>query len=475
MRRRRRKSKQPTDTNDLVRSLVETPENQFLERKGARIKPRDLADVIVGFANGDGGRIVIGIHDGKVEGTGADSERRVNGWRRANLEHVRPPAPCTIELLACRNERGQEDELVVLEIEASSRIHRNAKGEVFLRTGDVNRKLSVLESQELLYDKGESAFDGTVLPEAGVDPFDEQAVASYMDAIRARDATTALIARGLALEEEDRLQATTAGLLMFGKMPQQVFPEAFVRVLRYQGAFRETGARGNVVSDRRIEGAIPDQIKGARRLLRRWIPASIRLGSEGQFGSEPLLPEAVWLEAIVNAVTHRSYSIGGDHIRIELFSDRLEVYSPGRLPGLVQPENIRESRFARNPRIARAMSDLGFGRELGEGVRRMFEEMARAGLPDPIYVQTASSVRVTLLADPLARRILERLPQGSERFAEMVDRRGEFTTSDATEYLGVSRPTARKYLNELERSGLIEHVGTGPKDPRGFWRVTRGG
>ena len=104
----------------------------------------------------------------------------------------------------------------------------------------------------------------------------------------------------------------------------------------------------------------------------------------------------------MNAVVHRSYSLGGDHVRVELFEDRLTVESPGRLPGLVRLENIRSTRFARNPRIASAMNDLGYGRELGEGVDRMFQEMELAGLPDPVFTQGPASVLVTLLADPLA-------------------------------------------------------------------------
>jgi Putative ATP-dependent DNA helicase recG C-terminal len=171
-----------------------------------------------------------------------------------------------------------------------------------------------------------------------------------------------------------------------------------------------TGAGANVAADRRLEGPITAQIDLARRLLRRWLPRAIRLQVEGRFGSATLIPEFVWLEGVVNAVTHRSYSIGGDHVRVELFDDRLEVESPGRLPGLVRVDNIRSTRFARNPRIARALSDLGYGRELGEGVNRMFEEMNRAGLPDPVYVQGPASVAVILLADPMSRRILDRLP-----------------------------------------------------------------
>jgi len=164
------------------------------------------------------------------------------------------------------------------------------------------------------------------------------------------------------------------------------------------------------------------QIDGASRILTKWVPSAIRLEREGRFARSTVIPEYAWLEAVVNAVTHRSYTIGGDHVRVELFDDRMEVESPGRLPGLVSLENIRSTRFARNPRIARALSEFGYGRELGEGVNRMFEEMSRVGLPAPVYSQPrgAASLRVILLADPLAGRILDRLPSGSERFVEVT-------------------------------------------------------
>lgn len=458
----------------LLEQLVRSTEGQFLERKGPRIAARALGDVIAGFANADGGRIVIGIQDGKVVGIGGESERQVNAWRQASTRFVDPPAGLRFEIFDCLNAAGKEDALAILDIESSTKVHRNVKGEVYLRVGDSTRKLSAAEAQELLYDKGESAYDGSPVADAGASPLDERAVARFVRAIRARGTdANALKARGLAVEREGALQPTVAGLLVLGEAPQLVFPEAYVRVLRYQGSSRETGARANVLADRRIEGSLIKQVQGASRLLRRWIPKAVRMGPDARFAPEALIPEPAWMEAMVNAVVHRSYSMGGDHIRVELFDDRLEVSSPGRLPGIVRPENIRETRFARNPRIARAVSDLGYGRELGEGVNRMFEEMSRVGLPDPVYMQTSSSVRVTLLADPLARRILERLPRGSERFVEFASRMGRFTTGEAADLLGLSRPTARRHLHELAGADLIEHVGTSPKDPRGYWRVKR--
>lgn len=311
---------------------------------------------------------------------------------------------------------------------------------------------------------------------ADLNVLDPELVTRYMRRIKAgADTEVVLRARGLAVERGKRTWPTNAGILVLGHAPQSSFPEAYVRLLRYQGSSRETGVRANVTADRRLEGPISAQIDGARRLLRRWLPQAIRLQAEGRFGSATLIPESVWLEAVVNAVTHRSYSIGGDHIRVELFDDRVEVESPGRLPGLVRIENIRSTRYARNPRIARALSDLGYGRELGEGVNRMFEEMSRVGLPDPVYMQGPASVRVILLADPMSRRILDRLPPGSERFVEHLSRLGRVTTTQAVELMAASRPSVLRHLHDLAQSGLLEHVGTSLKDPRGYWRLVRGG
>jgi len=458
---------------DALAFLVRRSEDQWLERVSARVQARTVGDLITGFANAEGGLLVIGVHDGKVEGVGGGN--RLNAWRQAALDFTEPPVRHRFELLRCRNERGDRDEIVLIEIEASQRVHLTAKGEAFLRVGDENRKLGPIESQELRYDKGDSIYDGSAVKGTSLDDLDESLVEAYERTLRPRvGLEQALRARGLATEAGGSPALTVAGLLVLGREPQEWFPEASVRVLRYAGSSRESGTRANVIEDERFEGPIPYQVEAARESMESLLPRAMRLQREGRFSKSTLIPEFAWLEAIVNAVTHRSYSAGGDHTRIELFDDRLEVESPGRLPGLVRPESIRSSRFARNPRIARAMSDLGYGRELGEGVDRMFEEMSRVGLPDPVYSERSTSVQVALLADPLAGRILERLPRGSERFVEFLSRGDRVTTTQAVELLGVSRPTALRYLWELRDLDLVEHVGSSSKDPRGFWRLRRG-
>jgi ATP-dependent DNA helicase RecG len=186
----------------------------------------------------------------------------------------------------------------------------------------------------------------------------------------------------------------------------------------------------------------------------------------------PLVPEDAWLEGLVNAVVHRSYSIAGDHIRVDIFDDRIEIWSPGRFPGLVDlSDPFDATRFARNPRIARVCADLNFGQELGEGIRRMFEEMRYAGLNDPIYRQASGGVQLTLLAEPLDRELDARLSDHGRAIMSVLREGGRLSTGEIVEALGVSRPTVQRELGTLREAGVVEWRGKSTRDPRAYWQI----
>lgn len=109
------------------------------------------------------------------------------------------------------------------------------------------------------------------------------------------------------------------------------------------------------------------------------------MGSDGLFVTEEEYPKFVRQEIIVNAVTHRSYSITGTEIQVKMFDDRIVVESPGKLLGLVKVSNIRHTHFSRNPRIAEYLKAYKYVKEYGEGVDRMCTELESAGLQNPIY------------------------------------------------------------------------------------------
>jgi len=214
-------------------------EDQWFERKSFRDNAHDIAEAIIGFANADGGRIVIGIHNGEIEGINSDI-KHLNTLSQAALNYTVPPARNLANYVDCINKQGQPDRLLLLDVEASERIHRNQQDRCWRRIGDVNQEIKGAEAVELAYDKGEAVFDGTVVPDLGRSDLDMEAIAEYVKRVGGTSKDRILQSRGLYLNSEYRKGVTQAGWLLFGDIPPIW---SYVRYLRYDGATAETGVR----------------------------------------------------------------------------------------------------------------------------------------------------------------------------------------------------------------------------------------
>lgn len=446
-------------------ALAQLAEDQWFDRKSSRIGAPALANALVAMANAEGGTLVVGISDGRVEGIGSDAGR-LNDWRQASMDFTVPPVPVKTQAIDCLNERGESDALLVIEVQPSDHVHSNRRDEVFLRVGDENRLLRFEQRQELTYDKGQASFEATAVPRFSFARLDESLVAAYAEAVGHPDARRLLVARGLLLP---RGEVTVGAFLLFSPEPQARYPEANIRVLRYRGTERGTGARQQLLDDRRFDGPIPTMLDAARAAVIELLPTRRALGRGAKFEQTPLVPEAAWFEAIVNGVVHRSYSMAGDHIRVDIFDDRVEIESPGRFPGVVDGSDpLSMSRFARNPRIARACAELRYGQELGEGIRRMYEEMRLARLPDPMYRQTSGSVRVTLLGTPASP--IE-LTERGRQLVRILRAGGLLSTGELVGASGWSRPTVLGELRKLRDAGVVAWDGSSRNDPMALWHL----
>lgn len=455
------------DPANVGPALLAIPENQWYDRKSARVAPRDLADTEIALANAEGGTIVVGLRAGSVEGIDAQGQR-VNDLRQAAMDHTQPLVRAHAREIDCINRSGNADHLLVIEVEPSAAVHSNRKDEVYLRVGDETRRLSFAQRQELTYDKGQSVFDGTTVPNVSEDDLDWESIYGWAEPLGAADPERLMRRRGLLRDEG----VTAAAILLFGKEPQVTFPNAYVRVLKFRGTERQTGGRQQLLEDRALDGTIDEVLLRSSEAVRSLQPTTRRLSASGRFANLPLMPEDAWLESIVNAVIHRSYSFGGDHIRVEIFDDRIEVSNPGRFPGLAEARDPRDAmRFARNPRIARVCTEQGWAQELGEGIRRMFEEMALFGLPAPSYHQTAGAVRVVLTATSVDPEVAEQLPAGWHDVVAALRQVGRLRTGEVEELFGVTRPTAIRRLRQMEKLGVIQWIGKSDTDPSAFWTL----
>jgi ATP-dependent DNA helicase RecG len=451
--------------HQAIEHLKGIPENQWFERKSGRVSARDLAIPLVAMANAEGGYVVAGIHDDTVDGV---TSAHRNALRQAAQDFTAPVVRCSATELTT----GDGDVVLVFRVDPGERVHETTKGVVYLRIGDESRRLGYAQRRELEYDRGSAPFDGTAV-EAEFKDLESRHVAAYQDAIGARTPEGMLAARDL-LTRDGRL--TVAGWLLFATRPQSLFPSAAVRVLRYADIDRGTGSGMSLYDggDVRFSGSIPEQIAEAATLIENWIPKVQALAPSGRFEPRPIIPRDVWLEGLVNAVLHRSYSMSGDHVRVEIFPNRIEIENPGRFPGLADPAKpLSISRYARNPRIVRVCSDLGIARELGEGIKRIFREMRASGLTDPIYTQGSGSVRLVLSStDALPEEIRASLPRGARRVLDALRLEGRpLSTGQVAELTGLARPTASRHLQTLRKHGLVEWDGQAPKDPRASWTL----
>lgn len=449
--------------------LLGLAEDQWFDRKGSRLGARQLGEVLVGFANADGGTIVIGLGNERVEGINAAGPASLSAWQQAAMDFTMPTVPSATRLVECVNHHGVQDRLLVIRIEASSVVHTTTDDTAYLRVGDETRKLRFDQRRELLADKGQVVYETTSLPDLGIADLDASLLDQYAQATGSSDVRRLLVTRGLITAEG---AVTTAAALLFAPTPQTWLPHADVRILRYHGRKRGSGSRQQLLDDVRFDGPLPRQLDAARETVARLVPTRRALGREGRFRNMPIIPTDAWLEGLVNAVVHRSYGYGGDHIRFEIFDDRIEVHSPGRFPGLSDPADAREvMRYARNPRIARVCAELGYGQELGEGIRRMFDEMRGAGLADPTYTQTSASVQLTLSSFTVSVEIERQLTPRQKQLLSLLRAHDGLSTGDAVDASGWSRPVVLQDLRRLRDLGLVEWLGQTRNDPWAYWRV----
>lgn len=192
---------------------------------------------------------------------------------------------------------------------------------------------------------------------------------------------------------------------------------------------------------------------------------------------------------ITNAVTHRNYAISGEHTKIFIYDDRMEILSPGDLPGIVTINNIKEKRYARNPIISRTLTELGVVRELNEGVSRIYREMSDLFLEEPIYIEDkGSSLKLVLknnivmrskrknellLKDNNINQKWKNLNIIEQKTIQFIFDKGDVMTHQIAEYIERDRKTAQRILKKLENEGLIEWVGTSNKDPKKIYRIKK--
>ena len=391
--------------------MTQMAENKYFDRKSAKIKPADLAEIISAFANAEGGTIVIGISDKtrEIEGINDFGDTKINSFINAPKTCCKPMPMFEEEFIEVKNKDGKEDRILLLHIHASiDQIIRTTNDSTYLRIGDQTRELKGDDLRNLEYSKNTRHYEDEINIEATIDDLDEGLINEYKKQLGAENLPTAQVlqARGFLRNKENGSYLTNAAVLLFAKNISQFYPNCRIRFVRYSGEVAKVGVGINIVKDYSIEQPILKLIGETKQFISSQLREFMSLNTEtGKFQSVPEYPEFAWLEGIVNAVTHREYGMTGSYILVSMYDDRLEIKSPGKLPSIVTVNNIRETRYSRNPRIARVLTDFGWVRELNEGVKRIYSDMEEYFLEEPIFAEPEQSVLLTLKNNIVMRSI----------------------------------------------------------------------
>jgi ATP-dependent DNA helicase RecG len=430
--------------------------------KSEATTPASLAETLVAFANAEGGTVLVGIDPRSGEPQGLqDPEAALDRALQAALAIDPPliiPVPQVVEV--------DGHALLMVSVPSGLSHVYSYRGKYLVRDGRHNRPLSPRQLRRLMMERGAVSFEGLVPEGARLEDVDWEKAGVYtasLPGLSTLPREEALLRRGCLAQGGGALRPTYAGLLLFGREPQRWAPSAEILLARYAG---------KVMGDRFIKegvrGTLPEQIRRAEAFVADNVRRSARLAGLERVEETEIPMEAV-REAIVNAVAHRDYQIRGDEIRVLMFSDRIEFYSPGRLPGHVTVDNLVDERFSRNETIVQILSDLGFIERLGYGIDRMMRLMARAGLPPPIFEETAAGFQVTLAgrgeglvseeSDAQRWRHLG-LNERQELAMAYLAENGRITNREYQELVpDVSAETIRRDLADMVQKDLLLKIG----------------
>lgn len=455
-------------------------ENKYFDRKSAQMKPSELAPWISGFANADGGTIVIGISDTHrtLEGIDSFGEDRINDFINAPKDYCKPMPRWDYEFVAITNDKGKPDRLLLLHIaESIDQVIRTHKDTTWLRIGDRTRELRGDDLRNLEYAKSTRHYEDEPNYDATIDDLDEELLTEYMTRVGAEglSAHQVLSARGFIKKVEGKEYLSNAAVLLFSKNIQQFYPNCRIRFLRYDGTYAGVGTRINIIRDTSIELPLLRIIDAAKAFINTQLREFTMLNVKtGKFQIVPEYPEFAWLEGIVNAVTHREYAMAGSFIKVSMYDDRLEIESPGRLPNIVTLDNIQNTRYSRNPRISRVLTEFGWVRELNEGVKRIYSDMHAFFLDAPVYSEPEQAVSLVLknnivmrmlrqkghAADSIGAETWSHLDMVEQMLLTYLVNHGPASRAELSEYADKSAGTVIGRLNHLIEMGLVKANGS---------------
>lgn len=398
--------------SDRAKTAVELGESHFREFKSALEGPpgekkkrpikdiaTNIAQTLVAFANADGGELLVGVEDnGEVSGlpgfTAADYEL----LEAAPINRVHSSTPLPSVRKRKINIDGK-DVLYFSVPKSVQYIHLTSDGRCLQRRDLESVPVS---AEAIQFDRQEQisrGYDRGFVDGVSADDLDLALVKAVADQVlKGMSPEKCLQYLELGEYGQSQLRLRRAALLLFAKNSHKWHPRLQIRILKVDGQSVKTGEEYNVVHDEVVQGNILSLVNSAWEALRPFL-VQTKIDKQARFEQRSIYPELACREALLNSIAHRDYADEGRGIEVYIFDDHLEIRNPGALLSSMRIEDIIKQKGvhqSRNTHVARVLRELGYMRELGEGMRRIYDLMQKNELAAPELTSNHDSFSITL-------------------------------------------------------------------------------
>lgn len=492
--------------DDLIRKRIVIGEDSAWEFKSVKVvgkrvtdpDAKDLADEFAAAANTRGASFLLGVNDKTREIEGVDVEKLdvVETWvRNICNDAIKPAIMADIRKVLLKDAHDVDKVVIRVDVTQSLFVHKSPHG-YYYRIGSSKREMQPEYLARLFQQRSQTrlvCFDEQVVPTAEVKILKTSLCARFKTEMSPADSKEFLRKMHfIAQDSGGAWHPTVAAILMASEHPEMFLPSAYIQAVCYRGTERNAADQ---VDAKDITGPLDVQIGDACRFVfKNMRVAAVKI--PGRVDIPQFAMNAVF-EAVVNAVAHRDYSISGAKTRIHLFSDRLEILSPGGLPNSLAIEEIGERQFSRNELICTCLSRCPLEQRFadvmrtrlmdrrGEGVPVILSATRRLSGKDAHYrLLGDSELQLTIPSIPLNSpeellAIAKRLSSvrgsgqknpthaGIERICAMIRQNPKVTQAEMASACGVSRTSIANWLKKA--NGVIRREGS---DNGGRWVVT---
>jgi ATP-dependent DNA helicase RecG len=425
---------------------------------------QNVSESLLAMGNAEGGTVLLGATaGGEVEGIFFDDRSR------RLLQSVLEKSFMVPLIFNILTEEIEGKEVLCFTIPPSPRLHVLSNGKCYLRVGPENILFSKEKKALLGKAREETWHERTVLLKSSLSDLEQSLLSDFIGHLRVSGDVEQVLHRpyGLIEYHSGEPVLTRAAAYLFAKDPLRWHPWLGMEFVRFEGSERGTGSEYNIVERVRLEGPILKLTGGLDDFLRRYVREKI-VPRDLFFQEKFEYPLSALREALINAFAHRDYRLEGGAVAIWMFDDRIEIHSPGSLPGPVTlPQILRGKRahYSRNPLMSRVLVDCGYMTATGGGLPRIFHEMEKHGLNHPELKADEGCYSLIFYHTPfMDKKTLEWLEQFSrhslnprqKRILVYAQAHGLIFSSTDYQKLGVDRDTAYTEIKEMTHLGIVQ-------------------